>query len=224
VVVSDTREVEEVFRDWIEHVQEEYNVVSYFNVVISKGNYLAGFFLENFLELNIGFLCFSNLTAKRSRWRVAFDRTGRISAHMQDHWDKRVPPDVESRYRQLMSSIWHYIVHAAISAKRKQTWRAIYYLEEVRNRTVELCCMSRGLESRNYRQVHQLPEEFLLDLNKTLPTSISQRQIIRCLSAASSLYFSEARVLDEQLALSLAHDLEIVLSSFLAQFHKKLIH
>ena len=53
-----------------------------------------------------------------------------------------------------------------------------------------------------------MPEMFLINLRHTLPTSISTIAMKRALRTAISIFFAEARGLDEQLGLSAVGDLE----------------
>ncbi len=67
VVVAEENNVLPVFREWRTWIKELLPVIHCFETDFGSNNYLYGFLLDNFLELDIGFLCLTNLVAKRSR-------------------------------------------------------------------------------------------------------------------------------------------------------------
>jgi len=218
VVVAVDDDVLPVYREWKSRIQELFPVVSCFQTAYGPYSYLYGFFLDNFLELDVGFLCLNNLRAKRGRWKVGFDRTGKIECIMQSSWAGGERPNIQEIYLSRLNSIWHYITHVVASVERGQPWRALHYLEEVRNRTVELAGLRRGLETRHFRQVDQLPEECRFELQQTLVSSTEATDIMRALRKATTCFFREAQALEETLGLTLASSLEVKLREYLDLF------
>jgi predicted nucleotidyltransferase len=222
VVVADNRSVLEVFREWKERISNWFPVQSSFEVISSENSFLAGFLLSNFLELDIGFLSMDGLYAKRVRWKVAFDRSGKLEELMRASWENRSETGLEKNYRRNLDSIWHYITHVAISLARGHHWRALHYLDEVRNRTVRLACFRRGLDPSHFRPVHLLPANSQEKLLETLPHSTQKSDIYRALQATKDLFFEEARAIDEligdDLSTALRTSMDTYLSTF--QFHK----
>jgi predicted nucleotidyltransferase len=208
VVVAADEDTPHVFRDWMQRIRTLFPVIHSFEVTYAENNYLCGFLLGGYLELDMGFLCLSGLSAKRARWRVAFDRSGSIEEIMRSTWESRPQPDVRAEYSRRLDSIWYHIIHTAIAAKREQPWEAIHHLEVIRRHAIDLAGMATGLDVRHFRNAHQLPGESLAELPDTLASDLGSREIMRALHAAARCFFREARALDRKLGLTLAADLE----------------
>jgi predicted nucleotidyltransferase len=218
VVVAEEDEVLPVFGEWRGWIEQLFPIVHRFEITYGPSNYLHGFLLDGYLELNIGFLCLANLSARRERWEVAFDRSGKIEGIMQSSWAERPQTDIRAAYLRRLNSIWHYIIQVAVALERGQPWRALHELEQIRNRTVELAGLRRGLETRHFRQVDRMPEEFLAELKETLVSTTDSADIMRALKVAAASSFREARVLDEMLGLDVARGLEFKMQEYLGLF------
>ena len=215
VVVAGEYEVATLFNDWKSRITALFPVLSVFEVNYSENKYLAGFLLANFLELDIGFLSFKDLYAKRLRWKIAFDRSGQIEEIMRSSWENREAADRETEYSRRLDSIWHYITHTALSIARGHRWRAMHYLDVVRMRAIELACIRRDLDPHHFRPVHLLPPDFLDQLQGTLPRSAEETEIFRALRASSALFFSECSAIDNSLGKNLSSDLRAGMNSYL---------
>jgi hypothetical protein len=95
-----------------------------------------------------------------------------------------------------LDSIWHYVTHVAVSLKRGHLWRATHYLEEIRNRTIELEGLVCNCQTRHFREVDQLPKERLAALERTLPTQLERNELLRALHAATDCFFETASRID----------------------------
>lgn len=180
--------------------------------------YLWVFLLKNFLEIDLCFLCLDDLQATRNRWRTVFDSSGRIESIMKSSWENRPRPNLEEAYRSRLSSISHYIRHAAIAVQRKQPWRAIYELEQIRNSAIELQGLREELETKRFRYVDKMSEDFLMCLEQTLVLSLSEIDVMNALEAATVCFFDEARHFDKMLNLKLAEDFETKMKAYLKLF------
>ncbi len=218
VVVAAEKDVFPVFREWKEQIEKLFTVIHSFETTYGPNNYLYGFLLDGFLELDIGFLCLANLFAKRERWNIAFDRSGKIENIMLSSWENRPQPDIQADYLNRINSIWHYITHVVIALKRRQPWKSLHYLEVIRNRTVELAGLHNGLETRHFRAVHEMPDEFLAELQQTLVSSTDTAKIMRALKAATTCFFREARGLDKMLGSNAASSLQLKMQDYLGLF------
>lgn len=198
VVMAAEADVEPVFRDWDDKIQTLFPVVTRFETHYGPNSFLYGFLLDNFLELDIGFVCLNNLVAKRPDWQIAFDRSGQIQSIMEARPVSKPTTAVPERYQQIVESIWHYIMHSAICLRREQNWRAVYYLDMVRQQTIELAGLRLGLETKNYRQVDQFPADLLLFWQQSLLSDLSPGKIMRALQTATQCFFDEATIWERQ--------------------------
>lgn len=180
--------------------------------------YLWILLLENFLEIDLCFLCLDDLHARRNRWKTVFDRSGRIESIMQSSWENRPKPDLEEVYRYRLGSIWHYISYAAVAVQRDQPWRAVYEIEQIRNQTIELRGLREELETKRFRHVDQMSEDFLMSLEQTLVLSLRSVDLMNALRAATTCFFLEAQYYDKMLDLKLAERFETKVKTYLELF------
>jgi len=215
VVVAEENDVHPVFCTCGEAIKKLLPIIGHFEVTYGIHSYLHGFLTDNFLEIDIGFVCLSELTAKRERWKVAFDYSGKIEAIMRSSWEKRPQQDIKGIYSYRISAIWHHIIHVVIALRRNQSWKALHYLERIRNQTFEFAGMRMGLEVDNFRQVDQMPRDFLSGLQQTLVISLDTNGIMHALKLVVESFFREARNLDDILELDVASKLESKMTEFL---------
>jgi len=215
-VVASDEDAESVFRDWRGRFEGLLPVVHCSEVIYGPGSYLYALLLDGFLELDAGFMALGKLSAKRERWRVAFDRSGRIEEIMRRTWAERREPDMRTEYLRRADGIWHMIMQIGQAIRRGHKWRAVNYIEMIRSRTVELAGLRLGLNAGHYRQVHGMPAEFLDALQATLPTSTDDAELLRAWEAAVICFFQEARPCDATLGTDLADSLEPKMHEFIA--------
>ena len=217
-ITNSVDDVRSVSQEWGIKIREMLPVFHCFEAPRAPNVYLWVCFLENFLEVDLCFLCLDDLRATRNRWKTVFDRSGRIESIMHSTWENRPKPNLEEVYRYRIGSIWHYVKHATVAVQRKQPWRAIYELEQIRNQTIELRGLRDELETKRFRHVDQMSEDFLIGLPETLVLSLKAVDIMNALKAATTCFFREARHYDEILNLKLAESFETKVKTYLALF------
>lgn len=211
-------DVRPAFQEWGVKIHEMLSMFHSLESPRAPNVYLWVFLLENFLEIDLCFLCLDDLRATRDRWKTVFDRSGKIESIMQSSWESRPKPDLEEAYRSRLSSIWHCIKHATIAVQRQQPWRAIFELELIRNRTIELRGLRDELETKRFRHVDQMSKDFLIEIERTLVLSLNEVDIMNALKAATTCFFREARQYDEILNLDLAESFETKMKAYLKLF------
>ncbi len=217
-VTTSVDDVRPAFQEWGIKIREMLPMFHSLESPRAPNVYLWVFLLENFLEIDLCFLCLDDLRATRKCWKTVFDRSGRIENIMVSTWENRPKPDLEEAYRSRISSIWHCIKHAAIAVQRQQPWRAIFELELIRDRTIELRGLREELETKRFRHVDQMPEDFLVGIEQTLVLSLKDTDIMNALKAATACFFREARQYDKILNLELAERLETKMKTYLERF------
>lgn len=217
-VTTSADDVRPAFQEWGEKVHQMLPMFHSLESQRAPNVYLWVFLLENFLEIDLCFLSLNDLRATRNRWNTIFDRSGRIESIMQSSWENRPKPNLEEAYRSRISSIWHCIKHATIAVQRGQPWRAIFELELIRDRTIELRGLREELETKRFRHVDQMPEDFLKALEQTLVLSLKGVDIMNALKAATACFFNEAREYDKILNLDLAWRFETKMKVYLELF------
>ena len=217
-VTTSADDVRPAFQEWGVKIREILPVFHSVESVRGANIYLWILLLENFLEIDLCFLCLDDLEARRNRWKTVFDRSGRIEGIMQSSWKNRPKPNLEETYRYRLGSIWHYISYAAVAVQRDQPWRAIYEIEQIRNQTIELRGLREALETKRFRHVDQMSEDFLAELEQTLILSLRSIDLMNALRAATACFFREAQHFDQLLDLKLAERFETKVKAYLEPF------
>lgn len=216
-------DVRPAFQEWGVKIREMLPVFHSVESVQGANIYLWILLLENFLGIDLCFLCLDDLHARRNRWKTVFDRSGRIEDIMQSSWKNRSKPNLEEIYRSedllnRLSSIWHYISYAAVAIQRDQPWRAVYEIEQIRNQTIELRGLREELETKRFRHVDQMSENFLAGLEETLVLSLRSVDLMNTLRAATTCFFHETQHFDKMLDIKLAERFEIKVKTYLELF------
>ena len=217
-VTTSADDVRPAFEEWGVKIHDMLPVFHSLESPRAPNVYLWVFLLENFLEIDLCFLCLDDLRATRNRWKTVFDRSGKIEGILQSTWENRPKPNLEEAYRSRLGSIWHCIKHATIAVQRQQPWRAIYELELIRDRTIELRGLREELETKRFRHVDQMSKDFLIEIERTLVLSLNEVDIMDALKAATTCFFREARRYDRILNLDLAESFETKMKVYLKLF------
>lgn len=217
-VTTSADDVRPAFQEWGVKIREMLPVFHSFESVRGANIYLWILLLENFLEIDLCFLCLDDLHARRNRWKTVFDRSGKIEGIMQSSWKNRSKPNLEEIYRYRLGSIWHYISYAAVAIQRDQPWRAVYEIEQIRNQTIELHGLREELETKRFRHVDQMSEDFLKSLEQTLVLSLRSVDLMNALRAATTCFFRETQHFDKMLNLKLAERFETKVKAYLELF------
>jgi len=215
VIVDDSADTLTVFRRWDATLHRILPVLWSFSDVRGPEIGLYGLLLSDFLEVDISFQSYQALSARSPNWRVLFDRTGAIVSAMQSLTSTKEEPSLDEAYFRRLDSIWHYIIHIAVCIRRGHMWRALHYLEELRNRTVELEGMLCNRRTQHFRDVDDLPKERLAGLETTLVGSMEYSEIVRAFLAAVDCWFETAARVESVCGLSKADSLRQSMKEFL---------
>lgn len=156
---------------WTTKVYEALPVVHHFAVAFGD-HHVRGFLLENLLEVDVGF---------------------QPSGAEEGEWPG---PDADSQ----AGFAWHDAVHAAVALARGRPWRARYYIEFLRRRTLTLATDRLGVDFSEDKGVDDLPAEVLEPLEESLPRSLEPDELRRAARAATETFLDELRHVRPELA------------------------
>lgn len=222
VVVANEAERSAVFKDWGKRLHNLFFVLHHLDVVKGEKGLLHVFLLEGFLEVDLGFESLETLTARRTRWRVAYDHSGTLEELLRTSWEKSQKNRnhlIRNQYKNRLDAVWHYIMHAVVAVQRNLPWKAIAEIEELRRQVIELRGLRENLETKRYRYVDRLSPEFLKTLHQTFvsPQS-SSADIMTAVRHLSHCFFEEARALDATLSIEYAGEAEEHMHTYLDLF------
>lgn len=185
-----------VFQEWVQRISEELPVIHRFEVSHNEQSFLAGFLLSGCLEIDFGVVSIDELIARKGRWQVLYDRTQELETKLQKSWEARERDNPQAMGKRL-ASVWHYIIQAVVSVQRKQLWRALHNLEEIRNRSLRLAGLRHGLVVSHYRQIDELPQNELKAYEQTIAQAVTASEIMRALQVAVQCFFRELLVIEQ---------------------------
>lgn len=173
VVVAPAAEVGPVAAECTEAVFAALPVFHHFSQSLG-GIELRGFLLESFLEVDVGF----------------------ARAHEVEAVTAIPPFDAAEK----LDFIWHDVIHAAVALDRGRPWRALWYVERLRNGSLELAAGRLGLDLRHFKDADRLPSETRAAAEAAIAAGPSEDEIWPALRAATSALFAEGRCTHPELA------------------------
>jgi len=181
-LVVDSDENIEKAMDYMSFGIREYFQVAEFVQMLQRG--LQVYLLDNFLELDVGYMPINNVTARRKRWKVVFDKAGTVDNDMKASWEKAQQEnsvktlESDKNLVSLAGDVWHYLFHAAVAIKRDEYWRSIGEMDIARNMLIELKGFRYSLSTKRYREIDNFPCDELAVIQKTLPSCLSQKSLL----------------------------------------------
>jgi len=217
-VVSDENDVETVYMDWESKNKSLFSKIHHFIFTYNQNSRVYLFLLEGFLELDMGFVNLSFLSAETLEWEVIFDRTNQIENLLQKSWLNNQSPDVKDFYFLRLDQIWYSITHVIICLNRNNPWRALLHLQRIHYQTLELASLrlGPGQNVKDFKEIDQLPEDFLDKLQNSLVKDPSPIKIKKALKSAIDCFFDEAQRLDKMLNLNASNNLRIKMEEYIS--------
>jgi predicted nucleotidyltransferase len=202
--------------EWAARLESELPVVHRFGDDRGEAGYVIGLLLENFLEVDIGFLRIDQMAERGMPWAIAFDRSGAVERRQRSL--EPASEDAEQAYRRTVDGIWHWITHARVAIARGRVLLALTDLDEVRMGILRVAAIRLGISNR--KDVDRLPREVRDRVEESLPRSLEPQELARALGASAHAFFAEARALEADLDLDIATRLEPVVNQYLDQFDR----
>jgi hypothetical protein len=173
--------------DWTAAVRQEWGLVHYWDLPFRTSLYRV-FLLPSGLEADVSATPAPEFGARGSRFRLLFGAT--------QAGEPTPPPDAQD----LIGRGWHHVLHAHAALERGQPWRAEHWISGVRNQTLALACVRRGVEAREGRGIDQLPAADTDPLREALVRSLEATELWRALGVATAGLLQEVERWDAELS------------------------
>ena len=173
-------------------ISEKFDIV-YFKQ--QENRHLQCYFLNNLLEIDIGFGCYKQAAAWKPDFKVIFDNSGVVEEKMiqsrqwmdNSIYGEKQKKDIDFACEQS----WMRMMHAAVAIKRGKIFRAIGELDFVRNMYIDLLGDRYRLESKMNREVDNLPQEEKDAIKSTFVTSENPKELWESLLNLTDLIYKE---------------------------------
>jgi predicted nucleotidyltransferase len=164
--------------------------------------------LHNYLEIDMQVVKARYVVMRDRDYKILYDKNQVLEDLLDDAFSETQTLSPRRVYLDIVERIWQPILKCVSALNRNQTWRAMHMLEEIRNQTVHLAGMNHRLSTREFAQVDDLPEMFLINLRHTIPTNTSNVAIRRALRMAVGMFFAEALILEPNLKIDVARKMQ----------------
>jgi len=196
IVVDNEDNIEKTMDDIISGIRNNYQVIA-FDQILQRN--LQVCILNNFLEMDIGYVSIDSVTARRGRWKVLFDKSETVDYAMKKSWEsnskenhgKTDNVDINDTFAEYASGIWHPLFYAAVAIKRSEYWRSIGEMDIARNMLIELKGYRYSLETKRYRDVDNFPNDDLMAIHKSYFTELSQVNLLEKLYYLVDIIYDE---------------------------------
>ncbi|MEL6306914.1 MAG: aminoglycoside 6-adenylyltransferase [Chloroflexota bacterium] len=195
-----------VYRKWKRRLIDILPVAYDFEISASIDHGTFVLMLEDYMEITLYFLPMKNLVADRRPWQVLFDHSNAdpIEDVLRTSYTKEMAIGPTRIYKQMMDSIWQPIIKCVAAINRGQVWKALHMLDRLRDQTITLASLNHAVDTRNYAEVDQLPNDVLDALRGTMPADADTDSIRQALKATCTLFFAQAEELEAILNFSIA--------------------
>jgi hypothetical protein len=179
--------------DWAARLRAERDVAQLFDLLVGDTLYRV-FLYPGALQVDLSWTPRA-IPQRADRFRLLFGTAV-----------ERLPGAVVDP-RQAFGLAVHDAVRARLGVERGRTWSALWCIDELRNETLALACLRRGLPARFARGFDDLPAAIRSRAAATLPGSVEPAELLRALVAAVDLLLDEGAELVAEASPHLERDL-----------------
>jgi hypothetical protein len=169
--VVDSVPVLEVLGDWTRTVEDEFNALTLFDLPAGASIYRV-FMLPGGLQFDLSFTPAATFGATGPQFRLLFGDA--VSKPYTS------PPSPH----ELFGYAVHHALRARFCMERGRVWQAEYWLSGVRDYSLHLACLRRGLPARNGRGFDDLPGDVLGSFRDALARSFEPEELLSALGVA----------------------------------------
>jgi hypothetical protein len=182
--VSDDASLDEVIEDWTTQLAAELDSLVLFDLVSGATTYRV-LMLPGCLQVDLSFTPAALFGPRSPRFRLVFGDAGEVPPAR--------PPDVGDLFG------WAVVYARAGRGyiARGRLWQAAYCIDGVRERTLALACIRRGLDGSHGRGFDDLPPDVLDPIRRSLVRSMEPEGLLEALQAAVDALLRESSALGE---------------------------
>jgi hypothetical protein len=177
--VTDGNLVKEELEDWGETLIRDDGAVPLFDLPSGSIIYRV-FLLPDCLELDLSFAPASAFGPEGPSFEVVFGTA------------IRQPEDAATPAAEVFGYAVHHALHARVAIERGRYWQAEHWISAIRDKSLHLACLRRGLDGWYGRDFDRLPAEVLAAMREGLVRSLDPGEIRRALEVVVEALLRES--------------------------------
>lgn len=185
--VTDGVPVTDVLEDWSERLIRDLDAVSLFDLPSGSIIYRV-FLLPDCLELDLSFVPATAFGPEGATFEVVFG-----TAIQQ-------PEDDATSAAELFGYAVHHALHARVAIERRRYWQAEHWISALRDKSLHLACLRRGLDGWYGRDFDRLPAEVLARMHEGLVRSLDPEELRRALEVVVAALLRESTEVSDMAA------------------------
>jgi predicted nucleotidyltransferase len=190
--VDDAVPMDDVLDDWTRRMAEEFDAVWLFDLSV-RGTTYRVFLLDDWLQVDLSFTPASEFRQGSPRFKLLW------GTHTTSD-----PPLPSARGLFGWGVIYGRAARASID--RKRWWQAEFCISALRDNTLTLACVRRGIRTGHGNGFDELPTSVAASFDDALVRSLDRDELLRALSSAFGGLLREAGDVQD-LARSVEHQL-----------------
>jgi len=177
-IIVDDESVEMVYNDFCNKLDNNNDIFRYFRQIYGENNCLAGIFLKNGLEIDVGFAAEENFLKKCEskavpKYKVMYSRNEFSLNVIQ----KETKDDYKELLKQANLDIWYNLKNAIYGLKRNRLFRVVKELDDIRNQLLEIIAIREGVEFRHFKEIDKLSDDIKNKLSQTYFKEVSESEL-----------------------------------------------
>lgn len=191
VVVKHAEKVEEINKKLIEFINKNYSVAELKVYAHHKEVYVSCFFMENYLELDLGVWSYDILKATKPQWKVIFDKNkNNIQEKLELTLKEYKYVLLEEVIDDTLSKLWQFVNSATISIKRGKYINALKEIDIIRGFIIQIICMDNGIHYDYEKNIDEVKSVYKDMLKNTYDLTMTEIGLGRVLINTVNLYFN----------------------------------
>lgn len=186
-IVVNKKKLQKVFDECVRYVQT-LDIFKYFKTYYNENSWLIGAFLNNGLELDIGFNTYEEFEKgrlKRPNYKIKIVYGDKSLEKVKAKTETNLTEEID----YLVNEAWYNIKNAMFALKRQKLFRAIKEIDDFRLDIVSAYGRTNGFDTKHFKNVDILDEEFKNKLVNTYFTQLSYNGIKKSLFNSLDLMY-----------------------------------
>lgn len=157
-VVVDKNKLQEIFNKYEKFVNTM-DIFKYFKTTYNEESLLIGAFLNSGLELDVGFTTLNEFEKNRIK-RTQNKISVVYGDKSYENVDKVKSNTNNDSFNYIIETAWHNIKNAMVALKREKLFRTVKEIDDFRLKVVETYGKAKNIETKHFRQVDNLDNDF----------------------------------------------------------------